>query len=63
MTEPQCSVEPLEAEEAAGASAGTAAQAEFAGAPSPGTPVQDEVSEVPTLYRQPRQYLRWSTSV
>jgi len=45
MTEPQCSVEPPEAEEAAGASAGTAAQAEFAGAPSPGTPVQDEVSE------------------
>jgi len=63
MTEPQCSVEPPEAEEAvvasattepqcssespkaAGASAATAAQAEFAGAPSPGTPVQDEVSE------------------
>jgi len=45
MTEPQCSVEPPEAEEAAGASAATAAQAEFAGAPSPWTPLQDEVSE------------------
>jgi len=45
MTEPQCSVEPPEAEEAAGASAATAAQAEFAGAQAPGTPVQDEVSE------------------
>ena len=44
-TEPQCSVEPPEAEEAAGASASTAAQAESAGAPSPGTPVQDEVPE------------------
>jgi len=36
MTEPQCSVEPPEAEEAAGTSAATAAPAEFAGAPSPG---------------------------
>jgi len=45
MTEPQCSSESPEAEEAAGASAATAAQAEFTGAPSPGTPVQDEVSE------------------
>ena len=45
MTEPQCSVEPPEAKEAAGASAATAEQAEFAGASSPGTPVQDEISE------------------
>jgi len=45
MTEPQCSVEPPEVEEAAGASAATAVQTGFSGASSPGTPVRDEIPE------------------